>query len=169
MSSKGWLMLLFKFDARWLNVFCGVIICVLLSGCTTTSVRLNVVAANNLNLNALEEPLPVVIRIYQLTDAQRFRTATFEELWKSDKSILAGSLLTVEERIVNPSQQLNVEFEQADNARYIGVFALFRNRSQQQWRLIQSLDEGRIKLSTSLDILLTSNAITLPGQREEIR
>ena len=162
-------MFLSKMSVSFFHLLYLVVVTMLLSGCTATAVRLNVMAAEDLNLNVIEEPLPVVIRIYQLAEAQQFQSATFEELWKSDRAVLAHSLLTVEERTVNPSQRLTIEFEQADNARYVGIFALFRNRAQQQWRLVQSLDEGQIKLSTTLDVLLTSNAITIPGQREVTR
>lgn len=134
-----------------------------LFACSSTQVKLDVSATDNLNLNQFDEALPVVLRVYQLSDVQGFKTATFEELWKSDKSVLANSLITVEERTVNPSEKVNINFEQATEAKYVAVFALFRDRADENWRVYHELDSGTVQLSTSLDVLLTSNAITLPN------
>lgn len=137
-----------------------------LSACTTTQVKLNVSATDNLNLNKFDEALPVVLRVYQLTDIQSFKTATFEELWKSDKSVLANSLITVEERTVNPADKIKIHFEQAEEAKYVGVFAIFRDRSEENWRVYHELNTGTIQLSTSLEVLLSSNAVTLPKEEK---
>jgi len=144
-----------------------IVIAYSLVACTSTQVKLDVSATDNLNLNQFDEALPVVLRVYQLSDVQGFKTATFDELWKSDKSVLANSLITVEERTVNPSDKINVNFEQAEEAKYVAIFALFRDRSDENWRVFHELDSGTVKLSTSLDILLTSNAITLPNVKNE--
>ncbi|SFC95575.1 type VI secretion system lipoprotein TssJ [Pseudoalteromonas denitrificans] len=135
----------------------------LLFGCMTTKVNLKVEATDNLNLNQFEEALPVVLKIYQLSDIQAFKNASFEQLWKSDKSVLANSLLTVEERTVNPSEKLNIEFEQDENARFVALVALFRDRSDNKWRTFHDLNSGSVKLSTSLEVLISSNSVQLPG------
>lgn len=155
------------FKLRLLFIFSCLFVISVISGCSSTAVRLNVTATDNLNLNQFDEALPVVLRIYQLADVQAFKSATFEELWKSDKAVLANSLLTVEERTVNPSEKLDIEFQQAENARFVGVFALFRNREQQQWRVYHDLDSGTVKLSTSLNVLLSSNSIALPDEEDK--
>ncbi len=139
---------------------------VLMFGCMSTKVKLQVEATDNLNLNQFEEALPVVLKIYQLSDVQAFKNASFEELWKSDKSVLANSLLTVEERTVHPSEKVKIEFEQAENARYVGLVALFRDRSDNKWRTFHDLNSGTVKLSTYLDVLVTSNSVNLPGVEE---
>ncbi len=139
---------------------------ILMTACTSTQVKLEVAATDNLNMNRFDEALPVVLRVYQLSDIQSFKTATFEELWKSDKSVLANSLITVEERTVNPSEKLTIKFEQAETAKYVGVFALFRDRSDDNWRVFHDLNSGTLKLSTSLEVLLTSNSVKLPNVKE---
>ncbi|MCP4323980.1 MAG: type VI secretion system lipoprotein TssJ [Alteromonadales bacterium] len=138
-----------------------------LSACMSTQVKLDVSATDNLNLNQFDEALPVVLKVYQLSEIQGFKTATFEQLWKSDKSVLSNSLITVEERTVNPSEKIKIDFEQAEGAKYVAVLALFRDRSDESWRVYHELNSGTVQLSTSLDVLLTSNAITLPGVKKE--
>jgi len=140
---------------------------VLISACSSTQVNLAVTATDNLNLNQFDEALPVVLRIYQLSDIQSFKDASFKELWKNDKSVLGNSLITVEERTVNPADKLKINFEQAENAKYVAVFALFRDRKSSKWRVYHALDSGTMQLSTSLDIMLTSNAVTFPNEKEK--
>ena len=142
-------------------------LCFILAGCMSTNVSLDVKATDNLNLNQFDEALPVVLKVYQLSDIQSFKTATFEELWKSDKSILANSRITVEERTVNPSDKLNISFEQAKEAKFVAVFALFRDRADDNWRVYHEVDTGTVQLSTSLDLLLTSNSVTLPNKEDK--
>ncbi|KZN44546.1 type VI secretion system lipoprotein TssJ [Pseudoalteromonas luteoviolacea] len=137
-----------------------------LSACMTTQVKLDVQATDNINLNKFDEPLPVVLKVYQLTDVQAFRNATFEQLWKEDRSILASSLITVEERTINPSERLKINFERADSAKYVGFVALFRERTDGKWRTYYDLNDWPVPLSTSLDIEVQSNALYVPGAED---
>ena len=82
-----------------------------LTACMSTNVELDITATDNLNLNQFDEALPVVLRVYQLSDIQSFKTATFEDLWKSDKSVLSNTLITVEEKTINPAEKTKIEFE----------------------------------------------------------
>ncbi|TMO56962.1 type VI secretion system lipoprotein TssJ [Pseudoalteromonas phenolica] len=138
-----------------------------LSGCLTTKVNLDVTSSDNLNLNKFDEPLPVVLKIYQLTDIQAFNNATYEQLWKADKSVLANSLVTVEEKTINPSQITNISFEQSEQAKYIAMVALFRDIEGGKWRTSFELSNGYVKIPTSLDIALNKNSIVILGAEED--
>ncbi|HCV05466.1 type VI secretion system lipoprotein TssJ [Pseudoalteromonas sp. APAL1] len=137
-----------------------------LTGCMSTKVALDITATDNLNLNQYDEALPVVLRVYQLSDIQSFKTATFEDLWKSDKSVLSNTLITVEEKTINPAEQTKIEFEQAENARFVAIVALFRDRQGNKWKTFYPLGDGPVKLSTSLDVLITNNEVQLPDVDE---
>jgi len=137
-----------------------------LIGCMSTKVALDITATDNLNLNQYDEALPVVLRVYQLSDIQSFKTATFEDLWKSDKSVLSNTLITVEEKTINPAEQTKIEFEQAENARFVAIVALFRDRQGNKWKTFYPLGDGPVKLSTSLDVLITNNEVQLPDVDE---
>ncbi|WP_404389756.1 type VI secretion system lipoprotein TssJ [Pseudoalteromonas phenolica] len=138
-----------------------------LSGCLTTKVNLDVTSSDNLNLNKFDEPLPVVLKVYQLTDIQAFNNATYEQLWKADKSVLANSLVTVEEKTINPSQITNISFEQSEQAKYIAMVALFRDIEGGKWRTSFELSNGYVKIPTSLDIALNKNSIVILGAEED--
>ncbi|MDN3380857.1 MULTISPECIES: type VI secretion system lipoprotein TssJ [unclassified Pseudoalteromonas] len=137
-----------------------------ITGCMSTNVELDITATDNLNLNQFDEALPVVLRVYQLSDIQSFKTATFEELWKSDKSVLANTLITLEERTINPAEKATIAFEQAENARFVAIVALFRDRQGDKWKTYHPLGDGPVKLSTSLDVLITNNEVQLPDEDE---
>ena len=49
-----------------------------------------------------EASLPVRLRIYQLSDLNQFKEATFRELWKMDQKILGDSLVSMKELTVTP-------------------------------------------------------------------
>ncbi|WP_283708957.1 type VI secretion system lipoprotein TssJ [Pseudoalteromonas prydzensis] len=142
------------------------VLCMSLTACMSTNVELDITATDNLNLNQFDEALPVVLRVYQLSDIQSFKTASFEELWKSDKSVLANSLITLEERTINPAQKTNITFEQAENARFVAIVALFRDRQGDKWKTYHPLGDGPVKLSTSLNVLVTNNEVQLPDEDE---
>ncbi len=139
------------------------VLSLLCSACMTTRVNVDVTAASDLNLNQFNEPLPVVLKVYQLSEVQSFKTATFDELWKSDRSVLADSLITVEERTINPSETTRIEFEQDERAKFVGFVALFRDTEEGKWRAYQDLNTGPVKLSTSLDISVSNNVLVLPN------
>lgn len=138
-----------------------------LTACMSTTVELDIKATDNLNLNQFDEALPVVLRVYQLSDIQSFKTATFEQLWKSDKSVLANTLITVEEQTINPAEQTSIEFDQADNARFVAIVALFRDRQGDKWKTYYPLSDGPVQLSTSLDVMITNNEVRLPEVDED--
>lgn len=137
-----------------------------LTACMSTNVELDITATDNLNLNQFDEALPVVLRVYQLSDIQSFKTATFEDLWKSDKSVLSNTLITVEEKTINPAEKTKIEFEQAENARFVAIVPLFRDRQGDKWKTFYPLGDGPVKLSTSLDVLITNNEVQLPDEDE---
>jgi len=139
-----------------------------LTACMSTNVELDIKATDNLNLNQFDEALPVVLRVYQLSDIQSFKTATFEELWKSDKSVLANSLITLEERTINPAEKTTVVFEQAESAKFVAIVALFRDRQGDKWKTFYQLSDGPVKLSTALNVLVTNNEVQLPDVDEAL-
>ena len=43
------------------------------------------------------------------------------------------------------------------------LVALFRDRNGDNWKAYYPLADGPVKLSTSLDVLVTNNEVQLPG------
>ncbi|WP_255554904.1 type VI secretion system lipoprotein TssJ [Moritella sp. 24] len=131
----------------------------LLTACSSTDVRLNLSASADLNTNSYNEPLPVIVRVYQLSDVKTFRNATFDQLWKADELVLGSALINKKELTVKPNAKLDYEFIQADGAEYIAMFAMFRNVKKNNWRWLHKLDSGALSLDTEFDIQLINNKI----------
>jgi type VI secretion system protein VasD len=146
-----------------LSSFLLLLLVLLLSGCGSPQVRLNLSSTANLNMNDNKEPLPVVVRIYQLSDSKAFETATFSELWKSDITILGNSLLRKDSLTLDPSSQQKISLDRHEETRFVAVMAAFRNQPNDSWRTIKKSDGSimGLKLSTSLKVTLKDNVIEI--------
>ena len=113
-----------------------------LVGCSAKQVEVGISSTANLNLNDFDEPLPVVVRIYQLADDTEFRKVAFNELWKDDLKALRDTLLTKEEIVMNPASQQTLEFPRHEQARFVGAMGVFRSPAEEQWRDLQPVADG---------------------------
>lgn len=139
------------------------LLAVVLTGCSAPKVKVNLSSTATLNLNNNDEALPVVVRIYQLSDNQAFENASFEDLWKSDISVLGNTLLRKEIVVLDPASQQKIEVERHDLARYVGIMAAFHNQPDNSWRVIKRADKSFlwIDLSTRINALLKDNSVEL--------
>jgi len=137
----------------------SLLVLLLLSACSSTDVRLNLSASADLNSNNTSEPLPVIVRVYQLSDVTTFRNASFDQLWKADELVLGSALVNKKELTVKPNAKLDYEFVQADGAEYIAMFAMFRNIEKENWRWLHKLNDGALSFDTEFNIKLMQNKI----------
>lgn len=134
-----------------------------LVGCGSPQVKLNLSTTANVNMNNDKEPLPVVVRVYQLNDSKSFETATFSELWKSDLTVLGNSLLRKESLTMDPSSQQIINLDRHEETRFVALMAAFHNQPNDSWRTIKKSDGSimGLKLSTSLKVTLKDNVIEI--------
>lgn len=132
-----------------------------LIACSGPMVRLDLAANSELNPDRKGDPLPVVVRVYQLTDRGAFESATFNQLWKSDEASLGKTLLTRNEVIINPNSNNKIELDRHEQAKYVGVVAIFRNPIEQKWRELRELSQDFVtrRFSTSFDVSLNGNTL----------
>lgn len=135
----------------------------LLAGCSKPSVRVALSATANLNLNEAREPLPVVVRVYQLAEDRPFQKADFGDLWKKDLLTLGDSLLTKDEVVVNPAGQEQLTYPRHDRARFVAVMAVFRRPGEKGWRDIQPVPKGFFsrRFSKAITVHLKGNTIDI--------
>lgn len=133
------------------------------AGCSTSSMGVQMSSTANLNMNDQNEPLPVVVRVYQLSQAEGFNSASFKELWRNDLKTLGNALLVKEELVVDPAQTRTVEINRHDDVRYVGVVAVFREVNGESWKSITKVSESWLgrALGADLKISLKSNAVTI--------
>jgi len=131
----------------------------LLGGCASSlTIRLH--AARQLNLNAEYKSLPVQVRIYQLQDKQTFMQASFHELWQEDKATLGDDLLGKHEVTVNPNVTTKVVLPYKDNCHYLGVVAIFRKPTANNWRVLYHVPANVKILSFGFHAKLHRNKIS---------
>ena len=91
------------------------------------------------------------------------REPCFNQLWKNDEGILGKTLLTRNELILNPASKDQVELDKHDEAKYVGVVAVFRNPIDRKWRALRELSDDwftkQLSLSASLDVSLVGNTL----------
>lgn len=131
--------------------------------CSTPQMELGLSSAADLNMNNADESLPVVVNIYQLTDAKAFEKATFNELWKDDQGILGNSLLHKESLILDPATEQEVRSDRSPEARFVAVMAAFNNQSDSSWRVVKEIKRSFlwIKRSSHVNVLLKDNTIEI--------
>lgn len=148
---------------RLYHVLILALLLILTSGCSSSQVRLNLSSTANLNLNEDNEPLPVMVNIYQLSDNKAFTEASFSDLWKKDLIALGDSLLTKESLTINPASQEKLAFERHPQTRFVGVMAIYRKPEKEAWRSIKPVADGFLKkkFSSKLMVNLKGNTIEI--------
>ncbi len=133
--------------------------------CSGPMVLVDLTSDAELNPDRKGVPLPVVVRVYQLNDKGAFESATFNQIWKNDEGILGGTLLTRNELILNPASKSKVELDRHEQAKYVGVVAVFRNPVDRKWRAMRELSDNfvsnKLSLSSSFDVSLTGNTLRI--------
>jgi type VI secretion system protein VasD len=134
-----------------------------IAACSGPMVHVDLRSDESLNPDRKGDPLPVVVRVYQLNDKGAFESATFNQLWKNDEAILGGTLLTRNELILNPASKDKVELDRHEQAKYVGVVAVFRNPVDRKWRAMRELRDDivtkKLSLSSSFDVSLIGNSL----------
>lgn len=135
----------------------------LMSACSTPQVKVNLSSTANLNMNNAKEPLPVVVRIYQLSDPKLFENATFNDLWKNDLAVLGNSLLRKDSLTLDPASQQKIQFERHDQTRFVALMAAFNNQPSNSWRVVKKTGGSflGIKTSTNIKAILKDNIIEI--------
>lgn len=117
---------------------------VLLTGCGggSRALTVEVMGASNLNTTSPGEGGNAArVRVYQLSNATNFRTATPESFWQDDVAALGDELVVPPQQVVlYPNTMERIVLEPAEMARYIGVAADLRQPAQEQWRQVYDLE-----------------------------
>lgn len=145
------------------RVLIAVSIFVMTTACSGSQLHLNMSSTANLNLNEQNEPLPVMVNIYQLSEDKIFNAANFSDLWKKDLVTLGDGLLTKESLTLNPASQKQLLYDRHPQTRFVGVMAVFRKPEKEAWRSIQPVADSffKRKMSSKLVVNLKGNAIEI--------
>lgn len=132
-----------------------------LAGCSSSKLNVDMSSTANLNMNEENEPLTVVVRVYQLSRGETFQSASFEELWQNDLATLGDAALVKEEIVMEPASQRTITMEPKRDARYVAVMAGFREAQRADWKDIRELSDGWVSqyFDENVQIALKGNSV----------
>lgn len=145
---------------------------VALPGCGSTPppetlVDLSLVATADLNPDANGRPSPALVRIYELTSEDPFRTATYYDLRDEPDDTLGPTVLSRREITVNPGTALQRTLEVEDNARVMGLVVDYQDIENAIWRSYISVrtgEENRLQASLRSDEVVM--VLTRPQEQD---
>ena len=152
-------------NKMWRNSLAAVAV-LLLAGCGNL-VKVGVQSDKDLNTVGSGSSLPVVVRVYQLSDDAAFKSAAFRDLWKKDAEILGPALLSVKEFTMKPDSKEQLSFPLDAKTKFVAGFAVFRNPDAAKWRFVQPVSDGIVAsnwhkyFSVSISLRLSKNKIEL--------
>jgi type VI secretion system VasD/TssJ family lipoprotein len=130
--------------------FLSLLILILVYGCGSGTRTVNITVNAEQEANSKNA---VVVTIYQLTNADKFRYASFESLMKSPESTLGTDAIPNSkfEQTMVPGEvaQIN-EFEIKGDAVYLGIVADFHSPSKDGWQQLIPLESDFSELKISV-------------------
>lgn len=121
-------------------LFLGLV--VVLGGCMVANAvvdpytNLRFEALGNVNPDGTARPSPVVVRVYELSSGETFRSAGFFDLYDEPRAVLERDLLSMSELVVRPGLVQMHPMQLNRKTRYIGIVAAFQNIEEAEWKLI---------------------------------
>lgn len=105
----------------------------------------------------------VAVRVYQLKDRKMFDGASYEDLLKSDRTILAQDLKANLAAVLNPGASASLSQPMQADTKYIAIVAFYRNPGNGDgWKYViekKKLDADKpLKLELVDQLLLASGA-----------
>lgn len=99
-----------------------------------TVLQLKLQTGQQLNPDIEGRASPLVVRIYQFDTIDKFNTSDFFAIYDNDEALLGKSLQFRRELELQPGSSQEITLIAKPEARYLAVFAAFRNLDTAQWR-----------------------------------
>jgi type VI secretion system protein VasD len=93
----------------------------------------------NLNPGPNAQPLPTVVRIYQLKGTTQLSVLSLDEIMRNEKASLADDLLDVQEITLKPKTRHYPELLRKPGATHVAVAAFYRQPTSESWRAMAPL------------------------------
>jgi type VI secretion system protein VasD len=104
----------------------------------------------------------VAVRVYQLKDRKLFDKASYDDLLKNDKTVLAQDLQASIATVVNPGAAASVSQPMQPDTEYVGVVAFYRNPdSNGTWRRV--VPKKKLSADVPLKLELVDRELVASG------
>jgi type VI secretion system protein VasD len=130
--------------------------------------NIDLTARAAINLDDANQPCSVAVRVYQLKDRKRFDTASYDDLLKSDRTVLARDLQASIATVVNPGASASLSQPMQPGTEYVALVAFYRAPgSDGGWRRV--IPKRKLAADTPLKLDLIERELTaaadVPRQR----
>lgn len=99
--------------------------------------NVDLTARASLNPDDAQRPTSVAVRVYQLKDRKLFDKASYDDLLKHDKTMLAQDLQASIATVINPGASVSVSQPMQSDTEYVGIVAFYRDPdSTGTWRRV---------------------------------
>jgi type VI secretion system protein VasD len=108
-------------------------------------IALHIQAAADLNLDEEGNPLPTVVRVYQLNGDLAIRNLDFTELWEDHETALGDEYISDKEFQIYPDSTEIIKLTPENGVRYILAFGVFQQPVGNTWYRVYEVpaDYGR--------------------------
>ncbi|WP_322047513.1 type VI secretion system lipoprotein TssJ [Paraburkholderia sp. J67] len=128
---------------------------------------LSIKASSGVNPDEQQRAAPIIVRVYELKNADAFTSADFFSLQEKDKVVLADDLVLRDQFQLRPGEQKIIQRNADQATTTLGVIAAYRDLPNSVWRATWTLPPSptaawyhrgpKVKLTINLD----ANAIRI--------
>lgn len=119
-----------------------------------------------LNPDDVGRPTSVAVRVYQLKDRKAFDAASYDDLLKNDRTVLAQDLQADMSAVVNPGASSSLSQPMQRETEYVAILALYRvPGAAADWKRV--IEKKKLDPDKPLRLGLTSNGLQMAGDRSK--
>lgn len=116
------------------RVFFVLLALLLLNGCSSPRIGLEVASLPNVNPDSSSRPSPVIVKIYEMRNDMAFRQGDFQTLFMEPMKVLGADLVATDELTFVPGEARTIAYSPMPETRYVGILAGFRQMERARWR-----------------------------------
>jgi type VI secretion system protein VasD len=130
--------------------------------------NVDLTARASLNPDEAQRSTSVAVRVYQLKDRKLFDSASYDDLLKHDKTVLAQDLQASIATVVNPGGSASMSQPMQADTEYVAVVAFYRDPdSNGAWRRVVA--KKKLSADAPLKLELVANRLASPGDTPGVR
>ncbi|WP_232438479.1 type VI secretion system lipoprotein TssJ [Burkholderia ubonensis] len=123
-------------------------------------------AREALNPDDAGRPTSVAVRVYQLKDRKMFDGASYEDLLRNDRTVLAQDLQTSMASVMNPGASASLAQPMQADTKYVAIVAFYRNPGNGDgWKYV--IEKRKLDADKPLKLELVDQLLLAGGTAPE--
>ncbi|CAM3142282.1 type VI secretion system lipoprotein TssJ [Burkholderia ubonensis] len=119
-------------------------------------------ARESLNPDDAGRPTSVAVRVYQLKDHKLFDGASYDDLLKNDRTVLAQDLRATIASVLNPGAAASLSQPMQADTKYIAIVAFYRNPGNGDgWKYV--IEKKKLDADKPLKLELVDQLLVAAG------